>query len=130
MGFSNIHSVAKQQKKLKGDLLGKIFFRKKSQCRKKTERGDPLVSPGMVCYAGKQEKPFWFSSLGLMVQFGAIIFCRTFGRTILVSSGGLKKTLTKSHDYNRLFSTEKRRLKNIISRPPILAMHFKNPGFG
>ena len=38
---------------------------------------------------------------------GAIIFCRT----ILVSSGGFKKTLTKSHDYSRLFSKEKRRLK-------------------
>ena len=45
---------------------------------KKIERGDPLVSPGMVCYAGKQEKPFWFSSLDQIVQFGAIIFCRTF----------------------------------------------------
>ena len=45
---------------------------------KKTERGDPSVSPGMVCYAGKEEKPSWFSSLGQMVQFGAIIFCRTF----------------------------------------------------
>ena len=45
---------------------------------KKTERGDPLVSPVVVCDAGKQEKPFWFSSLGQMVQFGAIIVCRTF----------------------------------------------------
>ena len=45
---------------------------------KKNERGDPLVSPGMVYYAEKQEKPFWFSSLGQIVQFGAIIFCRTF----------------------------------------------------
>ena len=26
LGFSNIHSVAKQQKKLKGDPLGKKFF--------------------------------------------------------------------------------------------------------
>ena len=25
---------------------------------KKTERGDPLVSPGMVCYAEKEEKTF------------------------------------------------------------------------
>ena len=41
-------------------------------------KGGPLVSPGMVCYAGKQEKPFWFSSLDQIVQFGAIIFCRTF----------------------------------------------------
>ena len=32
----------------------------------------------MVCYAEKQEKPFWFSSLGQIVHFGAIIFCRTF----------------------------------------------------
>ena len=32
----------------------------------------------MVCYAEKQEKPFWFSSLGQIVQFGEIIFCRTF----------------------------------------------------
>ena len=30
------------------------------------------------CYAEKQEKPFWFSSLGQIVQFGAIIFYRTF----------------------------------------------------
>ena len=32
----------------------------------------------MVCYAGKQETPFWFSLLDQIVQFGAIIFCRTF----------------------------------------------------
>ena len=31
----------------------------------------------MVCYARKQEKPFWFSLLGQMVQLGAIIFGRT-----------------------------------------------------
>ena len=45
---------------------------------KKNERGDPLVSLRMVCYAEEQEKPFGFSSLGQIVQFGAIIFCRTF----------------------------------------------------
>ena len=63
LGFFNIHSVAKQQKKIEGGLLGK-----KSRSAKKNERGDPLVSPGMVCYAEKQEKLFWFSSLGQMVQ--------------------------------------------------------------
>ena len=31
-------------------------------------------------------------------------FCRTFGRTILITSGVSKKTLTKSHGYSRLFS--------------------------
>ena len=46
-------------------------------CRK-NERGESLVSPGMVCYAEKQEKPFWFSSLDQIVHFDAIIFCRTF----------------------------------------------------
>ena len=64
---------------MQGDLLGKFFFRKKvSQCRKKNEREEPLVSPGIVCYAEKEEKPFWFSSLGQIIQFGTIKFCRTF----------------------------------------------------
>ena len=71
LGVFNIHFVVKHQK-LKGRPFGKIFFPEKtSHNAKKTERGDPLVSPGMVCYVGKQEKPFWFSSLGQMVQFGA-----------------------------------------------------------
>ena len=64
-------------KKMQGDPLGKIFFRKVSQCRKKW-KGESLVSSGMVCYAEKQEKPFWISSLDQIVHFDAIIFCRTF----------------------------------------------------
>ena len=80
-GFSNIHSVAKHQK-MHWVPLGKIFrkiFRKKCLAvPKKIERGDSLVSAGLVCYAEKQVKPFWFSSLGQIVQFSAIIFCRTF----------------------------------------------------
>ena len=78
MGFSNIHSDAKQQKIEGGTLWGNKISEKKSRSAEKKERGDLLVSPGMVCYAEKQEKPFWFSSLVQMVQFGAIIFCRTF----------------------------------------------------
>ena len=49
-----------------------------SRSAEKNERGESLVSPGMVCYAEKQEKPFWFSSLDQIVHFDAIIFCRTF----------------------------------------------------
>ena len=83
LGFSNIHSVAKHQKKCRGDPLRKKNSKKNpkknvSQCRKKIERGDSLVSPGMICYAEKQVKPFWTSSLGQMVLFDTIIFCRTF----------------------------------------------------
>ena len=80
LGFFNIHSVAKHQKKCRGDPLGKkLFFEKKSlTVPKKNERGESLDSPGMVCYAEKQEKPFWFSSLVQIVHFDAIIFCRTF----------------------------------------------------
>ena len=92
LGVFNIHFVAKHQNIEGGILWGKIFFRKKSlTIPKKTERGDPLVSPGMVCYAGKQEKPFWFSSLGQMVQFGAIIFCRTFVELFWSVQVALKK---------------------------------------
>ena len=66
-------------KKLQGGPFGENFLSKKILAvPKKNERGDPLVSPGMVYYAEKQEKPFWFSSLGQIVQFGAILFCRTF----------------------------------------------------
>ena len=66
-------------KKMQGDPLGKNFFsKKKSRSAEKNERGESLVSPGMVCYAEKQEKPFWFSSLDQIVHFDAIIFCRTF----------------------------------------------------
>ena len=55
------------------------FFSKKSRTMpKKTEKGDPLVSPGIVCYAEKEEKLFWFSSLRQMIQFGTIKFRRTF----------------------------------------------------
>ena len=77
LGFLNIHP--KHQKKCRGTLWGKIFLsKKKSRSAEKNEKGEPLVSPGMVCYAEKQEKPFWFSSLDQIVQFGAILFCRTF----------------------------------------------------
>ena len=78
LGVFNVHFVAKHQK-IEGGPFGEIFFPEKSLTMlKKTEKGDPLVSPGTVCYAGKQEKPFWFTSLGQIVQFGAIIFSRTF----------------------------------------------------
>ena len=59
-----------------GTLWGNFFFRKKSLAVPK--KNESLVSPGMVCYAEKQEKPFWFSSLDQIVHFNAIIFCRTF----------------------------------------------------
>ena len=78
----------KTSKKMQGGPFGEIFFsKKKSRSAEKNERGESLVSPGMVCYAEKQEKPFWFSSLDQIVHFDAIIFCRTC-RTILVSSCG------------------------------------------
>ena len=73
----------KTSKKCRGDPLGKKISKKNSEKKclavpKKIERGDSLVSPGLVCYAEKQVKPFWFSSLDQIVHFGAIIFCRTF----------------------------------------------------
>ena len=80
--FFNIHSVAKHQKNA-GGPFGEKNFEKNSEKKclavpKKIERWDSLVSPGLVCYAEKQVKPFWFSSLDQIVHFGAIIFCRTF----------------------------------------------------
>ena len=103
-GFFYTQSVAKPKKKLKGGPFGEIFFSEKSLAMPKKLKGGTLWSrPALYV----MRETFWFCSLGQQVKF-----CRTFGRTILVSSSGLKKTLTKSHDYSRLFSLEKRRLKN------------------
>ena len=84
---------------------------------KKIGRGDPLVSPGMVWYAGKQEKPFWFSSLDQIVHFGPIIFCRTF-KNYFGQCGLTKKK--KSH-YNSRVSLHEAPTKNIpiFSSPTI-----------
>ena len=75
---------------------------KKSRIAGKNRKGDPLVSSGIVCYAGNL-----FGSVS-WANRGNIKFCRTFCRTILVTSGvskkNEKKTLTKSHDWSRLFS--------------------------
>ena len=61
-----------------GPFEEKKFRKKCLAVPKKNWKGDSSVLPGMVCYAEKQVKPFWSSSLGQMVQFDTIIFCRTF----------------------------------------------------
>ena len=80
---------------------------------KKIERGDSLVSPGMVCYAEKQVKPFWFSSLDQIVQFDTIIFCRTFknyfGQFVWIEKKKRKVTIIVA------FHFMKRRLKMMIN---------------
>ena len=99
-------------KKMQGDPLGKKFFsEKKSRSAEKNERGESLVSPGIVCYAEKQEKPFWFSSLDQIVHFGPIIFCRTFknyfGQFVWIEKKKRKVTIIVA------FHFMKRRLKTI-----------------
>ena len=102
---------------------------------KKIERGDSLVSPGMVCYAEKQVKPFWSSSLGQMLQFDTIIFCRTFVElfwsvrvdrkkrvTIIVAFHFMKRRL-KRVTIAVAFHFIKRRLKTV----PILDKHLNRP---
>ena len=88
--------------------MKKKFPKKVSQCRKKP-KGDPLASSGIVCYAGNL-----FGSVPC-VQFGAFLkFCRTFGLELFWSLQVYRKKLTKSHDYSRLFSVEKRRRKHSV----------------
>ena len=95
-------------KKMQAGPFGEKNSEKMSRSAKKIERGDPLVLPGMVCYAEKQGKPFWSSSLGQMVQFDTIIFCRTFKNyfgqfvwikkvTIIVAFHFMKRRLKMKH---------------------------------
>ena len=59
-------------KTIEGGTFGEKKLRKKSHKVEKTEKEDPLGSAGIVCYAEKQKKHFWLSSLGQMIQFGTI----------------------------------------------------------
>ena len=62
LGFLNTHSVAKHQKKCRGDPLGKIFFRKKvSQCRKKMKGGSLWSRP--VWYVTRKNRENFFGSV-------------------------------------------------------------------
>ena len=53
LGFFNIHSVAKSEK-IEGGTLWRRFFPKKMSRNAKKLKGpkNPLVSSGIVCYAG------------------------------------------------------------------------------
>ena len=62
LGFSNIHSVAKQQKKLKGDPLEKNFFSgKKSHNAEKKLKGGTLWSRP-VWYVTRENRKNLFGS--------------------------------------------------------------------
>ena len=78
---------------------------------KKNERGDSLVSPGMICYAEKQVNSFWSSSLGQMVLFDTIIFCRTF-KNYFGQFVWIEKKKKKRVTIIVAFHFMKRRLKN------------------
>ena len=83
--------------------MGKLFLGKKvAQCQKKLKGGKLL--------RGTKRKNL-FGSVPWANRYN-LKFCRTFGRTILVTSGASKKILTKSHDYSGFFSLEKRRQKD------------------
>ena len=100
---------------MQGGPFGEKFFsKKKSRSAEKNERGESLVSPGMVCYAEKQEKPFWFSSLDQIVHFDAIIFCRTFVE--LFWSVRVDRKKIKGVTIIVAFHFMKRRLKIRISK--------------
>ena len=55
-GFFQHLCCCKTSTKLKGDTLTENKIEKKSHNAKKTERGDPSVSSGMVCNAEKEGK--------------------------------------------------------------------------
>ena len=111
---------------MQGGPFGEKNFEKKFRKKclavpKKIERGDSLVSPGLVCYAEKQVKPFWFSSLDQIVHFGAIIFCRTFVELFWSVRVDRKKRVTIIVAFHfmkrRLKIKEKQALVYEINRP-------------
>ena len=87
-GFFNIHFVAKVLKTERGSSVEIFFEEEIFHNAKKSEKGDPLVSPSIDCYAEKRKTLFdsvpWASRYNFK-------FCRTFGRTIMVTSGVSEK---------------------------------------
>ena len=112
LGFFNIHSVAKHQKKCRGDPLGNFFFRKnKSRSAEKMKGGSLWSRPVWYVTRKNRKKPFWFSSLDQIVHFDAIIFCRTFVELFWSVRVDRKK---KSH-YNSRVSLHEAPTKNDTS---------------
>ena len=70
MELFNIHSVAKHQK-IEVDPLG-IFFRQKRFTMPETTVREHFTFARYCMLRGEKGKPFWFSSLGQMVQSDAI----------------------------------------------------------
>ena len=87
-------------KKIKGDPLNEKNSKKSRTMPKKLKWGTLQCRP-ILHDTRKKGKTFlvipWSNKYNIK-------FCRTFGRTILVFEVYQKKTLTKSHDYSRLFS--------------------------
>ena len=75
--------------KIEGEPFGEFFWGKSLTMSKKL-KGGPFSFTRYCLIRGKNF--FWFSSLGQQVQFGALKFCRTFGRAVLVTSDVSKKT--------------------------------------
>ena len=63
-------SYRKTPKKMNGGSFGEKLFSEKSHSAEKTKRGDPLVSSGIVCYAGN-----FFGSVP-WANGGNLKFCR------------------------------------------------------
>ena len=55
----------------------------------------------VLCYAEKEEKPFWFSLLGQMIQFGTIKFRINF-RNYFGHFVWIEKKVKKSHYNSRV----------------------------
>ena len=70
-------SDAKHQK-IEGGAFGEIFSEKSFTMPKKKQKRGPFSLSRYCMLRGKRGKPFWFSSLGQMVQFGTIKLRRTF----------------------------------------------------
>ena len=90
--------------------MGKKSFEKSLAVPKKM-KGGPIGLARYGMLRGETGKPFWFSSLGQVVQFGAIIFCRLFEELFWSVRVDRKK---KSH-YNSRVSLHEAPTKNTVT---------------
>ena len=97
--------LLQNSKKMKGALCWKKFLKKSRTVPKKNLKGDPLVSSGIVCYAGNlfgsvpRANRYNLASSQNFVELLVELFW-----SLQVVLKKFTKTLTRSHDYSLLFS--------------------------
>ena len=110
LGIFQYPVCRKTQKNERGTLWGKIYFSENNSRKDKKLKGGPFDLVRLSMFRGKLfgSVPWANRSNIKFLEVLVELFCSL---QVYRKKENILKTLTKSHDYSRRFSLEKRRLK-------------------